>query len=574
MENQLRFDFEGQTLCFSAPKDVLIAEELSEVADVFWRATKWQEDGYYVAGFVSYEAAPAFNAHLTTFSPESNLPLVWFGVFDAPVEHFEAARTEPPAFPFSKNMTFHEYSTCISRIRAEIAAGNTYQTNFTMRLNSPVQEDFDLCSAYEHLREQSAARYTAMLSTHSHQILSASPELFFKVEKGVITTRPMKGTIRRGETAEEDARRRDFLANDVKNRAENVMIVDLLRNDLGQIASPGTVTVSKLCELEPYPTVWQMTSTIMAKARPNCSLFDFFQALFPCGSITGAPKRSTMALIAELETSARGVYCGTMGFMRPNGDMIWNVPIRTIEIDKAKQNAHYGVGGGIVWDSNAEDEFAEIDAKSAVLAETFPPVGLIESLRLADGKLIRLEAHLDRMEKSAHILGLPFKRSNARFIWLETAKNYPTGTFKFRAELKPDGTFILSATEISQDTPTWSAKLATMPLPKNPFLAHKTTRREMYESLRESGVQETLLFNEKGELTEFISGNLILELDGRFVTPKLECGLLPGVFRRELLESHDVTESILTPQDLNAATRIFLINSVRGFVNIKIADKS
>ncbi|WP_088816472.1 MULTISPECIES: aminodeoxychorismate synthase component I [Listeria] len=570
MENQLRFDFEGQTMCFSEPKEILMAFTHAEVAAVFQRAEKWRKDGYYIAGFVSYEAAPAFNEYLRTFCADKNLPLVWFGVFDSPVPNFEAPPRIKPTFAFTADMTFPEYQSRIARIRAEIAAGNTYQTNFTLRLNSPVLAGFEAGSAYRHLREQSEARYTAMLTTNAHQILSASPELFFKVEKGKVTTRPMKGTVRRGDTAELDAVRRDFLANDEKNRAENVMIVDLLRNDLGQIACPGSVRVPRLCELEPYPTVWQMTSTVTAELASEKSLFEIFEALFPCGSITGAPKKNTMDFITELETSARGVYCGAIGYVKPDGDMIWSVPIRTIQIDLRANVARYGVGGGIVWDSDAAAEFAEIEAKSAVLADAFPPVELIESLRLENGELKRLQAHLDRMEKSAQIWALPFERSAARSLWQTAAAEHSNGVFKFRAELKRNGDFVFDVQEISCTTPVWTAKIASKPLPRNSFLAHKTTRREMYEELREPDVTETLLYNEKEELTEFISGNLVLEIGGKLVTPALSCGLLPGIFRQALLEEGEISEQVLTFRDLQLASRVFLTNSVRGFVEIKM----
>ncbi len=570
MANQLRFDFEEQTLCFSEPKEILTAYTYQEVETVFEQAEKRRKEGYYIAGFVSYEAAPAFNKHLKTFYADEKLPLVWFGVFLSPVSNFEVPSRVKPAFAFTADMTFKEYQSRIARIRAEIAAGNTYQTNFTLRLNSPVLAGFEASSAYMHFREQSAARYTAMLTTSTHQILSASPELFFKVEKGNVTTRPMKGTIRRGDTAELDAARRNFLANDEKNRAENVMIVDLLRNDLGQIARPGSVRVPRLCELEPYPTVWQMTSTVTAELAAKKSLFEIFEALFPCGSVTGAPKKSTMDFIAELETSARGVYCGAIGFAKPDGDMIWSVPIRTVQIDSAANTARYGVGGGIVWDSDAKAEFAEIEAKSAVLADAFPPVELIESIRLENGELKRLHAHLDRLEKSAQFWQLPFERSAARTLLLAAAAEHANGVFKFRAELKQNGEFIFDIQEISSKTPIWTAKIATKPLAQNVFLAHKTTRRQMYEELREPDVTETLLYNERRELTEFISGNLVLEIGGKLVTPPLSCGLLPGVFRQTLLQTGEIAEQILTFDDLELATRIFLTNSVRGFVEIEL----
>ncbi|EFR86472.1 para-aminobenzoate synthase, component I, partial [Listeria marthii FSL S4-120] len=304
----LRFDFEGATKIFEKPLCELVARDLSEVLPVMKAAEDAQKSGKYVAGFVSYEAAPAFRANLKTNSPSNNMPLVWFGVYDNFTDTIEETPNSAP-LSFKMDTAYPEYAAKIAQIKSEIAAGNTYQINYTVRLQSDVPSDFSAQATYKTLQQVGKANYTALLSTNEFQIISASPELFFKWKKNILTTRPMKGTIRRGSTKQTDLEAHDWLKNDPKNRAENVMIVDLLRNDLGMIAVPGSVKVPNLMTLEPYPTVWQMTSTVTAETVPETDLTDVFKALFPCGSITGAPKARTMEIISELEDSPRGVYC-------------------------------------------------------------------------------------------------------------------------------------------------------------------------------------------------------------------------------------------------------------------------
>lgn len=414
----LRFDFEGDTKIFENPLYELVAYDLAEVLPIMKAAENAQKSGKYVAGFVSYEAAPAFRSNLKTKKPSESMPLVWFGVYD----NFTDTATETPdssPLSFKMDTSFPEYTEKIEQIKAEIAAGNTYQINYTVRLQSDVPNNFSSQATYETLQQIGKANYTALLSTSDFEIISASPELFFKWKENLLTTRPMKGTIRRGITEQADLEAHDWLKNDPKNRAENVMIVDLLRNDLGMIAVPGSVKVPQLMTLEPYPTVWQMTSTITAETPPETDLTAVFKALFPCGSITGAPKARTMEIISELEDSPRGVYCGTIGFLEPNGNAIFNVPIRTIAITDNK--ATYGVGGGIVWDSEAASEFSEIHAKSAIL-EKATKFSLIECLRIENGELFRTEYHLKRLQTSADFFGIPFNREETEKLWTKTAQ--------------------------------------------------------------------------------------------------------------------------------------------------------
>lgn len=563
----LRFDFEGSVKIFEKPIRELVARDLSEVLPIMKAAEEAQKSGKYVAGFVSYEAAPAFRSNLKTKQPAENMPLIWFGVYD----NFTTAPTENSCtapLSFKMDTDYQNYAEKIAQIKAEIAAGNTYQINYTVRLQSDVPSDFSAQATFESLQQVGKANYTALLETDEFQIISASPELFFKWKENILTTRPMKGTIRRGSTEQADLEAHDWLKNDPKNRAENVMIVDLLRNDLGMIAVPGSVKVPKLMTLEPYPTVWQMTSTVTAETPPDTSLTAVFEALFPCGSITGAPKARTMEIISELEDSPRGVYCGAIGFLEPNGNAIFNVPIRTISI--ADNKATYGVGGGIVWDSDAESEFSEIHAKSAIL-EKATKFSLIECLRLENGALSRIDFHLKRLQASANFFGVPFDGEKIGELWRETARNNPAGTYKLRFLLHPNGTHLLELTEISTQNQQITAQLAKSPVSTDDlFLYHKTTNRSVYEDMKSTETEETLLWNERGELTEFTTGNIVLGIKGCFFTPLVSSGLLPGTMRADLLAKNKISEKTLMKKDLFEADFVWLINSVRGFVEVEI----
>lgn len=563
----LRFDFEGNVKVFENPLEELIAKNLSEVIPVMKKAEEAQKAGKYVAGFISYEAAPAFRSDLLTKTPDLKMPLIWFGVYDTFTDAAVEVKENSPIV-FNMETNYLDYTKKIAAIKSEIASGNTYQLNYTIRLQGDLPDDFSAQATYQALQQAGKANYTALLSTTDFQIISTSPELFFKWEGNLLTTRPMKGTVRRGVTKEADQAAHDWLLNDPKNRAENVMIVDLLRNDLGMIAQPGSVRVPKLMNLEPYPTVWQMTSTVTAKTSPETSLTNVFKALFPCGSITGAPKARTMEIISQLEDSARGVYCGAIGFLEPSGNAIFNVPIRTISITNNK--ATYGVGGGIVWDSDAESEFSEIQAKSAILKNP-TSFSLIECLRIENGALSRIEFHLARLEQSADYFGFHFNRTETEQLWYKTAKNYADGTYKYRFLLNSDGTTHTEITKISTNNNSITAALARKPISTDDlFLYYKTTNRAIYNHLKNTFTDETILWNENGELTEFINGNIVLNINGHLLTPPVSSGLLPGTMRASLLAEKQVSEQILTKKDLYKADYVWLINSVRGFVEVEL----
>ncbi|HUH13355.1 MAG TPA: bifunctional anthranilate synthase component I family protein/class IV aminotransferase, partial [Longimicrobiales bacterium] len=413
--------------------------------------------------------------------------------------------------------------------------------------------------------------------------VSASPELFFRTRDGVIEARPMKGTRARGRWPAEDRALADALLASEKERAENLMIVDLLRSDLGRVARTGSVEVPRLLEVERYRTVHQMTSTIRARLRPGTTLTELFTALFPCGSVTGAPKISTMELIAALEESPREVYCGAIGLAGPEGEATFSVPIRTAWIDHGRGAAEYGVGSAITWDSGADAEHAELLAKAAVLEERWPRFALLETMRMEEGRVRRLERHLARLAASADYFGFPFPAAGVHGALEALGRRHPTAPRRVRLTLGRDGEFDLEDEALARvgtsapGPPGPPASLPEVALAQRPvhsrdrFLYHKTTHRAPYEAAR-AGRFDAVLWNERAEATEMTLGNLVVELAGRRVTPPLDAGLLPGCFRAELLERGEAEEAVVTLEALRAAPRLWRINSVREWEEVRLAE--
>ena len=581
----LRFDFRPDSedasrspVAFDDPLDIVTAYEIDDVLPALSRVEAATAAGSWAAGFVAYEAAPAFDAALRVKAAGS-VPLVWFGVFEEP--RAVPDRSTPDA-PFrlgqwQTDVSREEYDRAIHKIRDAIGAGSTYQVNYTLRMSAPFQGDAR--ALYRRLRAAQGPAYAAYLDLGRFQILSASPELFFQRHGNQVTCRPMKGTARRGRWVDEDVAARDELLASEKERAENAMIVDLIRNDLGRISEYGTVRASKVFEVEPYRTVHQMTSTVEGTARPGTSLTDLFRALFPCGSVTGAPKIATTGFIAELEREPRGVYCGAIGYVAPGGDCVFNVPIRTAVVDVEREVVEYGVGGGITWDSNPEGEYAEMLAKAEILRVAWPEFSLLETLRADEDGPVRIDAHLARMEASAGYFDHVFDSARTREAivkgWEEAYSARP-GSYRIRALTSPAGGISVDVRRFEGGdlNPTGArATFAAGPVDSSDvFLFHKTTHRDVYESraAEHPGLFDVLLTNEDGYVTEFTRGNLAVEIDGVVWTPPLDCGLLGGIFRDELLADGRLRERRLTPGDVTGASRVWLINSVREWVEIEL----
>jgi para-aminobenzoate synthetase/4-amino-4-deoxychorismate lyase len=554
-------------LAFDAPVEVLVARSPGEVA-AHLRRVEWAagREDLHAAGFVSYEAAPAFDPKLPVLPP-GPLPLSWFALYREPRVLDSLPLPEPEAYAL-EGMAFepdHEaYIGAIAAIKSAIREGETYQVNFTGRLRGRLRgEPWD---AFLGLAAAQQADYCAFINTRDFALVSASPELFFDLEGAHIACRPMKGTRPRGRWQEEDAALRERLLASAKDRAENVMIVDMVRNDLGRIARNGTVRVERLFEVERYPTVWQMTSTVTA--RTDAPLSAIMEALFPCASITGAPKRRTMEIIARLEGGPRGAYTGAIGFVAPGRRAQFNVAIRTLVVERADGSAEYGTGGGIVWDSSAEEEYRECLVKAEVLARRPQGFRLLETLLWEPGSgYFLLEEHLERLRRSADYFGFRVNPAGVREALEAFAVRFAGGARRVRLTVDREGEPRMEA-EALAEAPRRPLRLGIAPSPVDSgsvFLYHKTTRRQVYEEARAAcpGCDDVLLWNERGEVTESTIASLVLRLDGELVTPPLAAGLLPGVMRGWLLGRGVVRERTVRLADLARARRLWLVNSVR-----------
>jgi para-aminobenzoate synthetase/4-amino-4-deoxychorismate lyase len=573
-EPLLSFEFASLTgeinpITFSKPHKVIIAHYIDEVIPCLKQIQDAIDSGYYAAGFLTYEAAPAFDSSYKVKDGQT-MPLLWFGIFSEAQTLSLVTSGTYKLTDWEPSVDLDRYDEAIKSIKQYIENGITYQTNYTIQLHSQFQGD-DV-ALFQKLKRAQSSNYCAYIHTGEHSIISASPELFFHLDGDQITTRPMKGTIERGYSFTEDEAKAAELFHSEKNRAENVMIVDLLRNDLGSIAEAGTVTVPKLFEIERYPTVHQMTSTITANISRETEIVDVFKALFPCGSITGAPKISTMEIIANLENAPREVYCGAIGYITPNKEAIFNVPIRTVYINQKSGTATYGVGGGITWDSTTEGEYHEIIAKANVLKEDRPEFQLLESFLLSDGEFFLLEEHLERLSNSATYFGYYFNSDEMKKVLHDFSKKYSSGEYKVRLIVTKNGEMEIEAQPLNSPK-TLTFMLAEEPLNKNnPFLYHKTTNRSVYSYYQKKypHVFDVLLWNEEGELTEFTNGNVVLEIEGTLWTPPIKSGLLAGMYRDALLKEGIIHEKVLMVDDLNRSSKVFFINSVRKWLDVQL----
>ena len=508
---------------------------------------------YYLVGYVRYEAKDIFLGKYIT----SKMPLLYFEVFEN-FEKFELKQNSKDVFLFPKpDITFEEYKKGFDAIKDEIASGNTYEVNYTFDFN--IDTEYRADEIYKYFLQIQKTPYNAFLSNDYETILSFSPELFFRKNGRHVLTKPMKGTISRGKTEIEDKNNIEFLQNDEKNRAENVMIVDLLRNDLGKISKVGSVNVSKLFEIETHKTLHQMTSEVESELRENISLYQLFEAIFPCGSITGAPKISTMKIIENVELGNRNVYCGAIGLI--HGDFCeFSVPIRILQKTKGSKVYKYRAGGAIVWDSDVKDEWNEAFVKTSFLWQNTKAWKLIETLNVKNGEPEFFEEHISRMRNSANDLGFEF---NPKILNLQFDKD---GIY--RIELSKAGEIQVVFREYKEskiDKVIISEQIVNS---TDVFLKYKTNYRPYYQSslekIKQGDIYDEIFFNEKGELTEGSRSNVVLELDGQLYTPSLSCGLLNGIYRQFLLDSGNCIEKVLTKADLYNASKIYCVNSVRG----------
>lgn len=569
-------------LCLN-PLEVLIAHTPADVLAVLERLEQARQAGRTIAGFMTYEAGMAFEPHAAAHPLPAGEPLAWFGIYaDSQVFPYDPLQdTAHPAitdFSVAARLESSEehYQNAIQQIQDWIGAGEIYQLNYTMPL--AVQTTMPPGDLFAHLFERQPVDYAAWLNLDGKRhIVSLSPELFFRIDSTAqgqrICTRPMKGTVQRGRTTVEDLAQASWLHQDEKNRAENVMIVDLLRNDLGRLCQFGSVRVEELFHVERYPTLWQMTSTITGELRPEAGLQAIFRALFPCGSITGAPKVSAMQRIARVEDIPRGVYTGAVGFATPE-TAVFSVAIRTLELHRssAGYSGQMGVGSGIVADSQAHEEWQECALKTQFLTDNSLNVNnfeLLESLLWNDG-YPRLSLHLDRLLDSADYFGFCVDRLAAQRALEELATGL-NGPHKVRLTADRSGHFTLNAEPIhlaASEPVRLMIAVERVPV-QDVFHFHKTTHRMLYQSAlaaaQAAGMDDAVLLNTHGEVTETTIANLFIVKDGRWTTPPVACALLAGVERRHLLATRpDIRVAPLRLADLASADEIWISNAVRG----------
>ena len=553
---------------FTDPVAHFTATELAAVGPALDAAESASRQGFWVVGMISYDAAPAFDDALAAHRRD-DVPLVAFAAFE------EARPSRGPAGrafetgEWTPTCSQDEFEESVRTIRELIAAGDTYQVNYTMRLHADFTGDPE--GLFAALCRAQRADHLAFVDLGDAAVCSVSPELFLRRTGELVETRPMKGTRPRHPDPVIDRDLIEELVASEKDRAENTMIVDMARNDLGRVARVGTVTTSGLHTVETYPTVHQLTSTVTAETA--ASLRELFCAAFPGASITGAPKVATSRIISDLETEPRGIYTGSVGLLEPGGDFEFNIAIRTAWIDQASGRATYGVGGGIVWDSNPTAEWNEAHDKARVLHRATRPFRLLETLAWEPGAgPILADRHIARLTASAEHFGFDVDPAEVRrrldAIRADTTR-------RVRVLVAADG-----ATEVQVLDPPpprehseWAIVLDRFAVrTDDEFLRHKTTRRDRYEeaTARFPDADDVLLWNERGELTETTIANLVLEIDGEALTPAESCGLLPGTLRAELLANRRIREAVLAVDDLDRADSIWLINSVQGWMPARV----
>lgn len=588
-----RFDPSNKrSLLFLNPVRTVTAHMLDEIPELFRQIEVSLREGLYTAGFLSYECGYHFEQFKNVHVVPQKLPLAWFGIYRKPLTFDHESGCFDDALPghFSNDQLHEDATTCfadevaleiakedycakIEKIKEYIRSGETYQVNFTTKVHIPVETG--PATAFATLLRQQPVAYSALLNVGGHHILSLSPELFFKIEQDKIITRPMKGTMSRGLDFAEDAEAAVRLQNDEKNRAEHVMIVDLLRNDLGRICTMGSVQVDDIFSVERYETLFQMTSTVSGLLRPGLTYYEIFKGMFPCGSITGAPKIRTMQIIHELEDTPRGIYTGSIGFMFPDGSSTFNVAIRTLDL--AGNESRMGVGGGIVADSSPEDEYRECLLKTEFLVHRRRDFQLIETM-LWNGDFRFLSMHLDRMEASASYFNYCFDRAAITAQLNDKSAAFEAESlYRVRLLLNESGDVSISYAKHVPATAEFG-RVRISPertLSTDVFLRHKTTHRELYESqyasCRADGFDEVIFLNERDEVTEGAISNIFIRRAGKLLTPLLSSGVLPGVFRRHLLETDPAAhEAVLTVGDLESAEAIYLGNSLRGLREVKL----
>lgn len=570
------------SLLFTDPVEIIAADTPKEVPAALKRLEAGLEKGLHAAGFFAYELGYVLEPKLANLMPPNrNVPLLWLGLYEAPaemtsteVENWLATHTRSGSYHFTDVTHAWDEAPYLERfaeVQEKIHAGDIYQLNLTFKTRfrlsgSPLTFFLDL-------RQKQRVAYGGIVDTGEITVLSASPELFIEQDGRTIATRPMKGTAPRAGAPEADAQARHQLATDVKQRAENLMIVDLMRNDIGRIAEIGSVRVTDLFTVETFQTLHQMTSGVRATLKDGIGMTELLLGIFPPGSVIGAPKIRAMELIRALETEPRGVYCGAIGHVSPEGSALLNVAIRTAVVFRDSAG-EMGIGSGVVFDSSGPKEYAECLLKMKFLTDPAKPFDLIETILFEPGTgLVLLERHIARLESSARYFGFAFDEASVRQA-LSGAVDGQAELLRVRMLLGETGAVTVTTTPLPAPNPDAVMRFVvseTVLDSANIFLFHKTTRRELYDQEWQKysetvGAEEVIYLNERGELAEGSRTTIFLERNGRLETPTLSSGLLPGTLRSELIAQGRAVEAVLTLEDIKSADAIFLGNSVRGLV--------
>ncbi len=573
-------DGENQkSLFFQEPQRIIEAKSLSEVHAALEQIEDAHQRGKWLAGYMSYDAGFAFEKKLQHRPVARSLPLIWFGEYDAPMVNpsVQFNHKQGVAQQVGFNLSKENYANAIDRILAYIEAGDVYQVNFTGKLLFDFQGN--AVELYESLREKQSVAYAAFLNLGKQAVLSFSPELFFRIKDGIIESKPMKGTAPRGRTTAEDESVATWLKDDEKNRAENLMIVDLIRNDFGRICKTGSITVPSLFDVERFQTLFQMTSTVRGELKDGITFKEIFEAIFPCGSITGAPKIRAMEIISELEREPRGIYTGAIGFISPQKETCFSVAIRTVVVENKSVSSlvgEMGIGSGVTIDSESQTEYDECLLKANFLTKPTEDFALIESMKF-HGRYCLLEKHLARLKDSAAYFEFNLDEMSLRATLMQYAKTLDAKTlYKVRVSVAKSGQVEVSHESIEPTDGLCAVAIAEVRTNSaDKFFYHKTTRRQIYDEAsqlaRRLGLADFIFLNERGEVSEGAISNVFVEKEGRLYTPPISSGILAGVYRAHVLETyHHASERVLHLEDLRNAERIWICNAVRGMREVKL----
>jgi len=563
-----------KSLLFSNIVEVLEFRHNDSPDPFFKKIENYLRKGFWLAGYFCYEFGYYLEDAFESFRQKNKMPLAWFVVTAAPEQieiknNFSTANKCFSLAGLKANTTKNQYKKAIDKIKYFLKEGFSYQVNYTFK----IKFDFkgDPLELYGYLRNRQPTPYAALIKTDDkNYFLSFSPELFIRMDKNKIITRPMKGTVSRGNDSNKDKRKEKQLAKSRKIQSENVMITDLLRNDLGRISKK--VRVPKLFSVERYKTLYQMTSTVEAKLDRQKSLKEIFSSLFPCGSVTGAPKIKTMQIIKNLEKEERGIYTGAIGYICPEKKSCFSVAIRTAHIQAGK--GEFGTGGGILYGSKKGSEYKEALLKADFFTQPKVYFRLIETIFWSKKGFWLLDLHLRRLKRSCRYFSVPFFEEKIKEELVKKVKRRKKET-KLRLLIDLKGKVSVSAKKLKKIALPVKAKINSKRVdPSDKFLYHKTTKRSLYERERkkanEEGFFETIFLNTKGELTEGAISNIFLKQEGKLFTPPVSCGLLPGVLRQHLLGQKKASQKKLYLKDIREADKIYLGNSVRGLLEAKI----